>query len=56
LKCRKWGGYAAGGVTTLALLDAQRQADQATLEQVQSRADRLLNCAALMQALGGGWQ
>ncbi len=48
--------YAAGGISTLALLDAQRQADQATLQQVQSRADRLLDSAALMQALGGGWQ
>jgi len=48
--------HAAGGISTLSLLDAQRQADQATLLQVQSRADRLLDSAALMQALGGGWQ
>ncbi|WP_425219193.1 efflux transporter outer membrane subunit [Ralstonia solanacearum] len=47
--------YAAGGISTLALLDAQRQVDQAMLQQVQSRADRLLDSAALMQALGGGW-
>ncbi|MGD7409534.1 TolC family protein, partial [Ralstonia pseudosolanacearum] len=44
-----------GGISTLALLDAQRQVDQAMLQQVQSRADRLLDSAALMQALGGGW-
>lgn len=48
--------HAAGGISTLALLDAQRQVDEATLQQVQSRADRLLDSAALMQALGGGWQ
>ena len=48
--------HAAGGISTLTLLDAQRQLDQATLQQVQSRADRLLDSAALMQALGGGWQ
>nr|WP_279629183.1 efflux transporter outer membrane subunit [Ralstonia insidiosa] len=48
--------HAAGGISTLTLLDAQRQVDQATLQQVQSRADRLLDSAALMQALGGGWQ
>ncbi len=47
--------YAAGGISTLALLDAQRQVDQAMQQQVQSRADRLLDSAALMQALGGGW-
>ncbi|GCB06011.1 histidine kinase [Ralstonia sp. SET104] len=47
--------HAAGGISTLTLLDAQRQLDQATLQQVQSRADRLLDSAALMQALGGGW-
>jgi NodT family efflux transporter outer membrane factor (OMF) lipoprotein len=48
--------HAAGGISTLALLDAQRQVDEATLQQVQSQADRLLDSAALMQALGGGWQ
>ena len=48
--------HAAGGISTLTLLDAQRQVDQATLQQDQSRADRLLDSAALMQALGGGWQ
>jgi len=48
--------HASGGISTLALLDAQRQVDQATLQQVQSRADRLLDSAVLMQALGGGWQ
>jgi len=47
--------HASGGISTLALLDAQRQVDQATLQQVQSQADRLLDSAALMQALGGGW-
>lgn len=46
--------YAAGGISTLALLDAQRQVDQAMQQQVQSRADRLLDSAVLMQALGGG--
>ena len=45
----------AGGVSQLALLDAQRQVRNARLEQTQAAADRYADSAALLQALGGGW-
>lgn len=48
--------YNAGGVGYLALLDAQRQYDQATLDEVQAVAARYADSAALFQALGGGWR
>jgi NodT family efflux transporter outer membrane factor (OMF) lipoprotein len=47
--------YSAGGVSFLALLDAQRKLRGARLEQVQAIADRYADSAALLQALGGGW-
>jgi NodT family efflux transporter outer membrane factor (OMF) lipoprotein len=47
--------YSAGGVSFLALLDAQRKYRGARLEQTQAIADRYADSAALLQALGGGW-
>jgi len=47
--------YRLGGVSQLAVLDAERQSRQASLELAQARADRLADSAALLQALGGGW-
>jgi len=47
--------YDAGGVSYLALLDAQRQHRQAVLERTEAVADRYADSAALFQALGGGW-
>jgi len=45
----------AGGVSLVALLDAQRKVRNARLEQAQAMADRYADTAALFQALGGGW-
>lgn len=47
--------YRLGGVSQLALLDAERQSRQAALELAQARADRLADSAALLQAMGGRW-
>lgn len=47
--------YAAGGISTFALLDAQRQALQAALDRTRAQADRLTDTAALFQALAGTW-
>jgi len=47
--------YAAGGISTFALLDAQRQALQTALERTRAQADRLADTAALFQALAGSW-
>jgi NodT family efflux transporter outer membrane factor (OMF) lipoprotein len=47
--------YEAGGVSLLALLDAQRAYLTASLEQTRAVADRYSDSAALFQALGGGW-
>ena len=47
--------YAAGGVSFLSLLDAQRKLRGARLDQSQAIADRYADSAALLQALGGGW-
>jgi len=44
-----------GGVSELALLDAERQNLKTSLQQVQAAADRYADSAALLQALGGGW-
>ncbi len=49
------GRYQAGGLSRLALLDAQRTLQTARLEHAQAAADRLADSAALLQALGGGW-
>jgi len=47
--------YQAGGISQLALLDAQRQQLQTRLDRVQAQANRYADSAALLQALGGGW-
>jgi NodT family efflux transporter outer membrane factor (OMF) lipoprotein len=47
--------YSAGGVSQVALLDAQRKLRAARLDQTQAVADRYADSAALLQALGGGW-
>jgi NodT family efflux transporter outer membrane factor (OMF) lipoprotein len=47
--------YAAGGVSQLALLDAQRQHLQTELDRIAYQAARYSDSATLFQALGGGW-
>ena len=47
--------YQAGGVSQLALLDAQREQLRTRAERIQAQADRHADTAALLQALGGGW-
>jgi NodT family efflux transporter outer membrane factor (OMF) lipoprotein len=47
--------YEAGGVSLLALLDAERQRATAAVEETQAIRDRFADTAALFQALGGGW-
>ncbi|VBB13756.1 efflux transporter outer membrane subunit [Burkholderia stabilis] len=47
--------YAAGGISTFDLLDAQRQALQTALDRTRAQADRLTDTAALFQALAGSW-
>jgi len=47
--------YQLGGISELALLDAQRQLLQAELDRVAATADRFTDSATLFQALGGGW-
>ncbi|HUD73409.1 MAG TPA: TolC family protein, partial [Dongiaceae bacterium] len=47
--------FEVGGVSRLELLEAQRQYERAILERTQAVADRLVDSAALFQALGGGW-
>lgn len=47
--------YAAGGISTFALLDAQRQALQTALDRTRAQTDRLADTAALFQALAGSW-
>jgi NodT family efflux transporter outer membrane factor (OMF) lipoprotein len=47
--------YDAGGISQVALLDAQRQQLQTALDQVASQAARYTDSATLFQALGGGW-
>jgi NodT family efflux transporter outer membrane factor (OMF) lipoprotein len=47
--------YDAGGVSHLAVLDAQRQYLQTSLDRVASIAARYSDSAALVQSLGGGW-
>ncbi|AIY41568.1 RND efflux system [Collimonas arenae] len=47
--------YQAGGVSHLALLDAQRQSMQNDLDRTVTQAARYSDTAALLQALGGGW-
>jgi NodT family efflux transporter outer membrane factor (OMF) lipoprotein len=47
--------YEAGGVSLLALLDAQRESLTSSLDRTRALADRYSDSAALFQALGGGW-
>jgi NodT family efflux transporter outer membrane factor (OMF) lipoprotein len=49
------GRYDAGGVSQLAVLDAERTRLRAETERLQAIANRLSDTAALFQALGGGW-
>ena len=49
------GQFRIGGVSYLALLDAQRQYQQTVVNLAQARAARYADTAALFQALGGGW-
>jgi len=48
--------YLLGGISHLALLDAQRQLLQSEIDRVQAQADRVADTAALLHALGGGWR
>ncbi len=47
--------YELGALSYLALLNAERQHQQARIGLVQARAARYADTAALFQALGGGW-
>ncbi len=47
--------FDTGAASYLSLLTAQQQFQQAAVNVVQARADRLADTAALFQALGGGW-
>jgi outer membrane protein TolC len=47
--------YKLGGISYLALLDAQRSYQQTHISLVQAQAARYADTAALFQALGGGW-
>ena len=47
--------YESGGVSLLALLEAERQHLAATVDETRAIADRFADTAALFQALGGGW-
>ncbi|HEX9079803.1 MAG TPA: efflux transporter outer membrane subunit [Desulfuromonadaceae bacterium] len=47
--------YRFGAASYLALLNAQRQHQQARVTLVQAQAARFADTAALFQALGGGW-
>ena len=47
--------YAAGGISQLSLLDAQRQQLETALDRITYEAARYSDSATLFQALGGGW-
>ncbi|HEV2134743.1 MAG TPA: efflux transporter outer membrane subunit [Terracidiphilus sp.] len=47
--------YRAGGISQLALLDAERQQLQTALDRTASAASRYADSATLFEALGGGW-
>ncbi|CAB3731861.1 efflux transporter outer membrane subunit [Paraburkholderia rhynchosiae] len=46
--------YAAGGISQISLLDAERQALQTAIDQTRAQANRFTDTAALFQALGSG--
>jgi NodT family efflux transporter outer membrane factor (OMF) lipoprotein len=48
--------YESGGISQLALLDAERQRLQSTLERSRAQASRDSDSVALLQSLGGGWK
>lgn len=48
--------FDAGAVDYLSLLNAQRQYQSSRISLVQGQGDRLVDTAALFQALGGGWR
>jgi outer membrane protein TolC len=47
--------YQLGAASSLAVLDAQRQYQQARIALVGAQAARHADTAALFQAMGGGW-
>jgi outer membrane protein TolC len=47
--------FQLGAASYLALLNAERQHQQARISLVQAQAARFSDTAALFQALGGGW-
>ena len=47
--------YGRGYLDRVALIAAEQDDGQARLALAQARAARLGDCAALFQALGGGW-
>lgn len=47
--------FTLGGVSEYALLDADRRRRETRGDRLQRAADRLVDVAALYQALGGGW-
>ncbi|MCC6197568.1 MAG: efflux transporter outer membrane subunit [Burkholderiales bacterium] len=47
--------FRAGGVSEVAVLDAERQSRAAEVELLAAQAARLADAAALFQAMGGGW-
>jgi NodT family efflux transporter outer membrane factor (OMF) lipoprotein len=47
--------YGSGGISQLALLDAQRQQLQTAFDRLASQSSRYSDSATLFQALGGGW-
>jgi NodT family efflux transporter outer membrane factor (OMF) lipoprotein len=47
--------YEVGGISHLALLEAERQYASATIAETRAIAERYADSAALFQALGGGW-
>jgi len=48
--------FRAGGVSELAVLDAERQRLAAEVERLNALAGRYTDAAALFQALGGSWE
>jgi len=47
--------FKLGGVSYIALLNAQQQYQQTRVNRIQAQAMRYTDTAALFQALGGGW-
>jgi NodT family efflux transporter outer membrane factor (OMF) lipoprotein len=47
--------YAAGGISRISVLDAQRQQLQTALDRTAAAAARYSDSATLLEALGGGW-